>query len=162
MQNFKKTALALVLGLAATNLFAAAEKDVQVKLKVANQCSFEDTSNFIFPDQAAGNLAANIDHTFSIKIKCSTGTAYKIGANDGLNPNSGNRRLKQGTSNFVNYNLYKDNYQNILRNTTDINKIVETALDDQEITVPIYARIFSNQNLVVGDYQDTVKIYMTF
>ncbi|MFW5389037.1 spore coat U domain-containing protein [Yersinia sp. 2542 StPb PI] len=116
------------------------------------------------------DLTAPLSMTFSgttndsLKLHCSNNTAYSIAIDNGLHDNSGQRRLAGGTSEFVNYNLYRDNGFLQPWNATPVSGTVDGTGTGLATAIPltIYARVPVQATPSVGTYLDTVTVTVTW
>ena len=115
-------------------------------------------------------LSGNVDATGTINVQCNNTLPYSLGLNNGSNASGSQRRMKQGTTNFVNYDLYTDAGRTSAWTTTtsatSCTGGTSTCITDtgtgvsQPITV--YGRVPSQSSALPGSYADTVLVTVTF
>ena len=100
-------------------------------------------------DPKAGSATISVDAT--------TGSTYTIALDSGQNATSSQRRLTDGSSNYLDYDLYSDsNHQDAWDNTTSRSG----SGSSQDYTV--YGQIPAAQNVPAGSYSDTVAVTVAF
>jgi len=159
--------LASGLVLLAAPAFAATTADVAISATVVSSCSITALP------VAFGNYdalsATPKDATGSVDVTCSVGSNPKIWLGQGLNAGSGStaavpvRRMKNGTSNFLSYQLYQESSHSTVWGGTDASSpAAATATDLNPVTSTIYGRVPINQSSTVGAYSDTVVATVNF
>jgi spore coat protein U-like protein len=134
---------------------------------IISNCNISTTAlNF----GSTGLLSSNVDATGSINVQCSNTLPYSLGLNNGSNASGSQRRMKQGTTNFVNYDLYTDSGRTAAWTTTTSATsctggagtcITNTGTGaSQPITV--FGRVPSQSGTPPGTYADTVLVTVTF
>lgn len=91
---------------------------------------------------------------------CPANSALTIELDNGLNAQGGQRRLRSG-SNYLNYEIYKTAARST-RWGTGSEALGYQVLAGGNGTIPVYGRIFANQNVPAGSYSDTVTITLRF
>jgi len=119
---------------------------------------------------SASFLTSNIDATATVSAQCSNTLPYSIGLNSGSNASGSQRRMKQGASNFISYNLYTDiNHTSAWTTTTSTNSctggtgtcVTGTGTgSNQNITV--FGRVPPQTAPAIGSFTDTVVVTVTF
>lgn len=112
-------------------------------------------------DLAFGNYlpSGNTDQTTSITVTCGNGTGYSVALNDGNNASGGARRMINGGSNFLSYELYSDSGRTTVWNTAS--PVTGTGSGAAQ-TLTVYGRIPNGQNVPVGAYTDTIQVTVTY
>ena len=67
---------------------------------------------------STSSLSSNVDATATIAVQATNTTPYSIGLGNGANASGSQRRMKQGTSNFINYGLYTNSIRTLAWTTT--------------------------------------------
>ncbi|MCW2389217.1 spore coat protein U-like protein [Sphingobium sp. B11D3B] len=140
---------------------------VNIELTVENDCIINAPS---VDFGSAPIVSAFNPVTRTIQIRCSAGSAYSVGLNNGGNPDNGVRRMKSG-NNFLRYEIYKsassaDRWgdQGSARRSSsqaDANAGTYDSLTSQSFTYR--AEIETSQTAVpVGTYEDTITIDVAF
>jgi spore coat protein U-like protein len=134
---------------------------------VSSTCNVSTSSlNF----GTASFLTSNIDATGSINAQCSSGLPYSIGLDNGSNASGSQRRMKQGTSNFISYNLYTNSGRTSAWTTTTSASsctggtgtcITATGTGSTQSTT-VYGRVPTQTSPPTGTYTDTVVVTVTF
>jgi spore coat protein U-like protein len=159
----------LTLGLVfmAAPAFAATTADVEISAEVIASCSITALP------VAFGNYdalsATPDDATGSVAVSCSTGSNPKIWLGQGLNADAGStadvpvRRMVNGGTNFLSYQLYQNSSRSTVWGGTDgSSPAAQTATDLNPVTSTIYGRVPVNQTSTVGSYSDTVVATVNF
>jgi spore coat protein U-like protein len=144
-----------------------ASSSTSATVTISSNCNISTTAlNF----GTTGLLASNIDASGTISAQCNNTLPYSIGLDNGSNASGSQRRMKQGSSNFVNYNLYTDTGRTSAWTTTTSTTsctggtgtcVTNTGTGaSQNITV--YGRVPSQSNPPQGTYSDTVLVTITF
>lgn len=114
---------------------------------------------------AFGNYdsTANVDVSTNITVHCTSGSSYWIGLGLGNNASGAVRRMVNGGTNFLNYELYRDN------NRTQVwDNAVPGTLSSagnagfSAYTTPVYGRIPAGQIQPIGAYGDSVVMTVNF
>jgi len=159
--------LALGVVFFAAPAFAATTADVAISATVVSSCSITALP------VAFGNYdalsATPTDATGSVDVTCSVGSLPKIWLGQGLNAGSGStaavpvRRMKNGTTNFLSYQLYQEALRTNVWGATDASSPAALpALGITAVTSTIYGRIPINQTSTTGAYADTVVATVNF
>jgi spore coat protein U-like protein len=159
--------LALGVVFFAAPAFAATTADVAISATVVSSCSITALP------VAFGNYDALSstpkDATGSVSVACSVGSNPKIWLGQGLNAGGGStaavpvRRMINGGSNYLGYQLYQESSRsNIWGGTDGSSPAAATATDLNPVTSTIYGRIPINQTSTVGSYGDTVVATVNF
>jgi spore coat protein U-like protein len=115
-------------------------------------------------------LTSNLDATATISAQCNVSMPYSIGLDNGSNASGSQRRMKQGASNFINYNLYTDSGRtSAWTSTTSTTSctggagtcITGTGTGSTQ-TITVYGRVPPQSSQAPGTYTDTVLITFTF
>ena len=103
--------------------------------------------------------STNVDQTSTISVTCTTGTDYTVALNDGNNASGGVRRMVNGGSNYLAYEMYSDAGRTTAWNATATVAGTGTGIA-QSLTV--YGRVASGQNVPAGAYSDTVQVTVSY
>ncbi|HSW12642.1 MAG TPA: spore coat U domain-containing protein [Solimonas sp.] len=168
MNSFKATLIGTGIGMTALALPAAAATvsgNFQALITIQNTCALTTTpTNLNFGTQ--GVLIANVDTTSTIKVTCTTGADYDIGLDAGANESSANdvdtRRMTDGSSHYVGYNMYSN-----AGRTTVWGDIVDTSTvgstgTGAEQSFTVYGRVPVQTTPQAGNYADTVTVTVTY
>lgn len=111
---------------------------------------------------AFGDYAdAQKDATTPFGVTCTSGGAYTVGLNNGLNYSAPNRRMTDGASHYLNYELYKE-LAHTNRWGSAGGELVSGTGTGLEQTLTVYGLLPGSQGLIAGDYTDTITITVTY
>ena len=158
----KKKILAISI-LAAAAPLAVAETETttfQVTAEVIASCDVS-ASTLAFGQYNPLSAGAHTGNS-TITVKCSNGASYDVGLNVGLNNDEGQRRMSDGDSAFLSYNLF----QNAGRTTswgniTGTDTLASTGNGSSQ-EHQVYASIPEQPSASVGSYADTVTVTVTY
>ena len=118
--------------------------------------------NFGAYDPVTANAGAPKDSTATVNVYCTTGTLATASLDNGLWFLGGNRRLK-ATTDFLNYQAYRDAARSVIWNAVNTNSGTSasklTAINGGFIA---YGRIFAGQDVQVGSYNDTILVTVNY
>ena len=129
---------------------------------VSNACRISLSTDLDFG--TAGGLTANRDQTSAIVVRCPTGTAWRLGLNNGSHASGNTRRMRSGAGNFIPYELYK-NAARTQRwgNTPGTDTSDGTGAGDlNPQSQTVYGRVPQQASAQAGSYVDTVTITLTY
>lgn len=119
---------------------------------------------------SASLLTSNVDATGTLTVQCTNTTPYSISLDNGANASGSQRRMLNGASNYISYNLYTDAARSSAWTTTTsassctgggASCVLGTGTgSNQNITV--YGRVPPQAGPAVGTYSDTVIATITF
>lgn len=99
----------------------------------------------------------------ALNLYCSAGTAYNIGIDNGTHASTTQRRLAGGTTEYVNYNLYKDSGYSEAWGTTGSAQLSGTATAiGTAIPLTIYGEVPMQTTPSVSTYTDTVNVTVSW
>jgi spore coat protein U-like protein len=143
---------------------ASATSNLNVTASVGANCTIS-TATVAFPayDPVVANASTNDDGTGSVIITCTRGTAATIGLGLGANASGSQRRMKDATTDYLNYELYQDAGRATVWGTTGAGLLSPAAAPDKNPrTLTVYGRIPSAQDVPAGSYSDTVVATVNF
>lgn len=129
----------------------------QVTSNIPGTCSAVTATELAFGDYDGGQN----DQTGTITVTCTTGTAYRIGLDNGANYSAPNRRMKHGTADYLNYELYSDASRSS-RWGNDDSSDVHMSSDGTAQSIDVYGRMPAGQSGPIGNYADTITVTVTF
>jgi len=160
----------LSVALAASAVLASAATQTaqfQVRIVITESCDIQAVAaSDIDFGTLARSTGAPVDAQGTLEVNCSNGTPYTIGMNSGDNATSttaaaDNRRMSDGSNNFVAYGLYRDaGRQDFWGEVIGTNTLAGTGTASTQ-TVPVYGRVLST-NAPAGSYSDTVIATITY
>jgi spore coat protein U-like protein len=118
----------------------------------------------------ASLLTSNVDAAATLIVQCTNTTPYSIGLNSGTNASGSQRRMLNGASNYISYNLYTDAARSASWNTTISASnctngggtcVLGTGTGSNQ-SVTVYGRVPPQVAPRVGTYSDTVIVTITF
>ena len=142
----------------------SATANLQVSTTVSANCTIT-TATVAFPayDPIVTHSAANDDGTGAVTITCTKGTAATIGLGLGSNALVNQRRMKDATTDYLNYALYLDAGRTTIWGTASPNLLTPVAAPDKNPRAfTVYGRIPSAQDVPAGSYTDTVVATVNF
>lgn len=158
--------LSLVAGTVAGLAFAAGAAQAQttttdqfdVLITINAFCDITNPTNLDFGTNTL--LNANIDQSATFDVQCTNTTPFDIGLDQGLNFNAGTRRMDDGGTNYVAYQLYSDaGYSTVWDDTANL---VSDTGTGAVVGYTVYGRVPPQTTPAPGSYQDTVTIEVTY
>jgi spore coat protein U-like protein len=167
MKKVLFTILALGFVFAAMPAFAATTADVGISATVVASCSITALP-VAFGNYDALSVSPR-DATGSVDVTCSVGSLPKIWLGQGLNAGAGStaavpiRRMINGATNFLSYQLYQEVLRANVWGATDASSPAALpAVGIIAVTSTIYGRVPINQTSATGAYTDTVVATVNF
>jgi spore coat protein U-like protein len=142
----------------------SATANLQVSATVSANCTIS-TAPVAFPsyDPIVTHAGANDDGTGTVTITCTKGTAATIGLGLGGNASGSQRRMKDATTDYLNYALYLDAARTTVWGSASPNLLTPAAAPDKTPRpFTVYGRIPSAQDVPAGAYTDTVVATVNF
>jgi spore coat protein U-like protein len=155
----------LAMAFAAPAMAATVTGNFQAQITIQNTCALTTApTNLNFGTQ--GVLVANVDTTSTVKVTCTTGADYDIGLDAGANEVTANnvntRRMTDGSSHYVGYNMYSDsNRTTVWGETVDTNTVGSTGTGAEQ-SFTVYGRVPTQTTPQAGSYADTVVVTVTY
>jgi len=168
-----KVAVRTVIGLTILGGIAAGMSGVQaastsanlsLTASVANNCTIA-TSAVAFGsyDPVVAHAAADLDGAGQVTIACTKGAAATIGLDLGSNAAVTTRRLSDGVSSFLTYELYTDVARADVWGDAAPDLFTPAVAPSKVArSFSVYGRIPSNQDVPAGAYTDTVVATVNF
>lgn len=131
-----------------------------VTISIDGTCTINAT-DIAFGSVASGTVTP-IDAEGTITVNCTLYTPYQIGLDQGLHEDTGNRRMFDGASAYIIYQLYSDaGHATVWGNTLSVNTVdgIGTGVD---VSYTVYARVPNTTGATSGGYSDTVTATVTF
>ncbi len=152
-------ALALVVSPAAAD---SATAKLTISATVVKNCTVDTASislgNY---DPLVANYSDAATPTGTVTVRCTRGTGYSIGLDDGGNYSSGTRRMKHATQDeYLNYELYQDG--GFATPWTTAQPVSDTSTSRAAHGITVYARIPGGQDKPQGSYTDVVTATINF
>ena len=131
----------------------------EVTASFANTCFISTATDLDFG--AVGNLATQRDQTSAISLRCPTGTAWRLGLNNGSHA-AGSVRRMAGPGGYIQYELYRDAGRTQRWGNTPLTDTSNGTGTGALETRTVYGRVPSQANPGAGTYSDTVTVTLTF
>lgn len=112
-----------------------------------------------------GTLASNHDSTSAISMACRLRSAWNVGLNNGINASGSVRRMRlNATSNYVNYELYRDSGRTARWGHTINTDTYSGTSNATTSTLTVYGRVPGSpvQSVPAGTYNDIVTVTVTY
>jgi spore coat protein U-like protein len=157
--------LAFVLAAAVPTQAGSASAALSVSASVANNCTISTLPvAFGSYDPVVANAAANLDSTGTVTVACTKGATTTIGLNLGSNASGSTRRLTDGASNYLNYELYQDTGRTTVWGNSGAGLLTPVAAPSKVArNFTVYGRLFSNQDVPAAvSYADSVTATVNF
>lgn len=153
----------LGIGLAASLPAAATDLTTtfQAKIVIVNACTALSADTLDFGSQ--GVLSAAVDQTTTLNVTCTSGAPYTVKLSAGANPSTAGdintRRMKNGASDYVGYNLYSDSPGGTAwDNTTGVSRSGTGSAE----AITVYGRVAAQATPPAGTYTDTVTVTVSY
>jgi spore coat protein U-like protein len=143
---------------------ASATANLAVSATVTNNCTIT-TAPLAFGsyDPVVTHASANLDGNGTVTVACTKGTAPTIGLGAGSNALSGVRRMSDGASNYLTYELYQDSGRSTVWTNTGAGLLSPVAAPSKAArSFTVFGRVQSNQDVPAGSYSDTVVATVNF
>lgn len=144
---------------------ASATANLSVSATIVNNCTIITTPvSFSTYDPIGANATADDDNgTGTVTIACTRGTIATIGLGPGNNASGTARRMLNGTSNYLTYELYQSSARTTVWGNAGAALYSPGAAPSKAPrTFSVYGRIFAGQDLPAGNYVDTVQATVNF
>jgi spore coat protein U-like protein len=145
-------------------LAATATANLAVGASVANNCTIS-TSALAFGsyDPVVAHAAANLDGTGTVIVACTRGATSTVGLGLGANASGSTRRMTDGSTNYLSYELYSDSGRTtVWGNSGGALYNPGAAPSKVARNFTVYGRVTSNQDVPAGSYNDTVVATVNF
>ena len=142
----------------------SATANLSVTAAVGANCTIS-TAPVAFPayDPVVANASTNDDGTGSVIITCTRGSTATIGLGLGLNVSGSQMRMKDATTDYLNYALNQDSGRATVWGNSGAGLLSPVAAPDKNPrTFTVYGRIPSAQDVPAGSYTDTVVATVNF
>jgi spore coat protein U-like protein len=134
-----------------------------VSANVASSCTAISGTALDFGTK--GLITSNTDQTSTISLTCTKRSPYNVGLNAGSNAGTvgdvTTRRMNDGSSHYIGYQMYSDTGRStVWGNTVNTNTVNGTAAGGTQ-TFTVYGRV-PPQAPRAGSYADTVTVTVTY
>jgi spore coat protein U-like protein len=143
---------------------ASATANLAVSATVTNNCTISTAPlSFGAYDPVVAHASANLDGTGTVNVACTKGTAPTIGLGLGANATGSVRRMNDGGTNYLTYELYKDSTRATVWTNSGAGLLSPVAAPSKAVrSFTVYGRVVSNQDVPAGSYNDTVVATVNF
>jgi spore coat protein U-like protein len=159
-------ATAVIFGAFASQPVAAASAtaNLGVSASVSNNCTISTAAlGFGSYDPVVAHASTNLDGNGTVTVACTKGASATIGLGLGSNASGSTRRMTDGSSNFLTYELYQDSgYATVWGNSGAGLLSPAAAPSKAARNFTVYGRVASNQDVPAGSYSDTVVATVNF
>jgi spore coat protein U-like protein len=143
---------------------ATANASLSVTASVTNNCTVS-TSPLAFGayDPVVANASASLDATGTITVACTKGAATTIALSAGSNASGSTRRMIDGSSNYLTYEMYQDSARSTIWGSSGAGLFTPAAAPSKAArNFTVYGRIPASQDIPGGNYTDTVTATVNF
>lgn len=139
---------------------ATATTSFGVQIQITNDCTITSTDmNF----GSVGFIAANVDATSTITVRCTVGSAYSIALNLGVGTGTSIAARKlTGAGGTLDYNLYQDTARTIVWGTVNPTQTVQGTGNGTTQPITVYGRVPPQSSPGTGIYNDTITAEITY
>jgi spore coat protein U-like protein len=151
-------------GFGATAEAATATANLGVSATVTNNCTISTVAlAFGSYDPVVTNASTNLDGTGTVVVACTKGAAATIGLGNGGNFSGGARRMGDGSSNFLAYEVYHEAGRTTVWTNAGGGLLSTGAAPSKAArNFTVYGRVTGNQDVPAGSYSDTVVATVNF
>jgi spore coat protein U-like protein len=143
---------------------ATATANLTVGASVANNCTISTAAlAFGSYDPVVAHASTDLDGTGTVIVACTKGATATVGLGLGGNASGSTRRMTDGSSNYLAYELYSDAGRTTVWGNSGgglYNPGAAPSKTARNFTV--YGRVTSNQDVPAGSYNDTVVATVNF
>ena len=130
-----------------------------VNATVARQCNVSATT---LDFGTVGLLSANTPGTSTIGVQCSSGSAYNVGLNQGLNGPSINARKMAFGANLIGYQLYSNPGRTTVWGDAVGTNTVAGSGNGSVQNLTVYGTVPAQTTPTAGTYNDTITVTITY
>ena len=143
---------------------ATATANLGVSATVTNNCTISTAAlAFGSYDPVVAHASTNLDGTGTVTVACTKGVAPTVGLGLGSNASGGTRRMTDGSSNYLTYEMYSDAGRTTVWGDSGGALYAPGAAPSKTArNFTVYGRIPARQNAFVGSYSDTITVTITF
>lgn len=143
---------------------ATGTTNLSVSATVSANCTITTTPvAFGAYDPIVANAATALDATGSVIVACTKGSSATIGIGLGANAQASVRRMLDGSTNFLTYELYLDTTRTTVWGTATTG-LLSTGAAPSKATRPftIYGRVAAGQDVPAGAFTDIAVATVNF
>jgi spore coat protein U-like protein len=149
---------------AATASAATATANLGVSATVTNNCTISTAAlAFGSYDPVVAHASTNLDGTGTVTVACTKGAVANIGLGLGSNASGSTRRMSNGGTEYLTYELYSDSGRSTVWGNASGSWYSPGAAPSKTArNFTVYGRVASNQDVAAGSYNDTVVATVNF
>jgi spore coat protein U-like protein len=153
-----------VCGLSSPASAATATANLAVSATVTSNCTISTAAlAFGSYDPVVANASTDLDGTGTVTIACTKGSTATVGLGLGANVSGTTRRLSDGSTNYLTYELYQDSGRTTVWGNSGAALLSPAAAPSKAArNFSVYGRVVSNQDVAAGSYTDTVVATVNF
>jgi len=143
---------------------ATATANLGVSASVINNCTISTAAlAFGSYDPVVANASTDLDGTGTVTVACTKGATATIGLGLGSNASGSTRRMTDGATNYLTYELYQDSGRTTIWENSGAGLLSPVAAPSKTArNFTVYGRVTSNQDVSAGGYGDTVVATVNF
>ena len=147
-----------------TAFAATATANLGVSATVTNNCTISTAAlAFGSYDPVVAHASTDLDGTGTVIVACTKGAVATVGLGLGSNAAGSTRRLTDGSSNYLTYELYQDAGRTTVWGNAGAGLYSPGAAPSKVArNFTVYGRVAANQDVAVGSFTDTVVATVNF
>ena len=157
--------LAIVAAASSTPASAAtATANLGVSATVTINCTISTAAlAFGSYDPVVAHASTNLDGAGTVTVACTKGAPSTIGLGLGSNASGSTRRMTDGSSNYLTYELYSDAGRTTVWTDSGAGLYSPGVAPSKAArNFTVFGRVTSNQDVTAGSYSDTVVATVNF
>jgi spore coat protein U-like protein len=154
----------IAAGFGETASAATATANLSVSATVTNNCTISTAAvAFGSYDPVVAHASVDLDGTGTVVVACTKGAVATVGLGLGSNASGSTRRMTDGASEFLTYELYQDAGRTTVWGNAGAGLYSPGAAPSKTArNFTVYGRVAANQDVVAGNYSDTVVATVNF
>ena len=147
-----------------TALAATATANLGVSATVTNNCTVSTAAlAFGSYDPVVAHASTDLDGSGTVIVACTKGAVATVGLGLGSNASGSTRRLTNGASEYLTYELYQDAGRTTVWGNAGAGLYSPGAAPSKTArNFTVYGRVPANQDVAVGSFTDTVVATVNF
>lgn len=133
----------------------------QITARYGTSCSIGSAAPINFGTLSFSSTPSGGTYSSATKVlvSCTANTPYGVWITLSSNADVSQRRMVNAAGNFINYDLYSDNFTTLVPTARSTSGYLGSGAQD---SVPINARVKSGQTLNAGNYSDTIILNLSW
>lgn len=133
-----------------------------VQITIEAECLINSASDLNFG--SPGLLDSNVDATSEITVRCTPGTPYQVGLNQGQGDGAtvATRLMTGPDAETIEYSVYQDSGRSILWGNTEDSDTAPGTGTGSPFTHTVYGRVPSQTTPPAGTYSDIITVTVTY